>query len=77
MGQVLVHDVDDAVIAAHRRRAAARGISLEDELREVLHATATPERQALLERMDGCRAMTPASKRTPVAEIVRAIRDEA
>jgi plasmid stability protein len=77
MGQVLVQDVDDAVIAAHRRRAAARGISLEDELREVLHATAMPDRRELLERMDRCRAMTPASKRTPVAEIVRAIRDEA
>jgi plasmid stability protein len=77
MGQVLVRDVDDEVIAAHARRAAVRGVSLEDELRELLRSTATPASEALLERMDRSRALTPATKRTPVAEVVRDIRDEA
>jgi plasmid stability protein len=76
MGQVLVRNVEDEVIAAHAKRAAAKGRSLEDELRELLRSTAEPDRPALLERMDRCRAMTPAQKRTPVVDVVRAIRDE-
>lgn len=79
MGQVLVRDVDDEVIAAHARRAAARGRSLEEELRDLLRGSATVDpgsAGSLLERMDRSRAMTPPAKRTPVADVVRGIRDE-
>jgi plasmid stability protein len=34
MGQVIVRQLDDAVIEAHRCKARARGVSLEQELRE-------------------------------------------
>jgi plasmid stability protein len=77
VGDVLVHDVEDEIIDAHARRAAARGISLEDELRDSLRSAVLPETTTLLERMDRCRAMTPSEKRTPVADIIRSIRDEA
>jgi plasmid stability protein len=33
MGQVIVRNLDDSVIDSHRRRAKARGVSLEQELR--------------------------------------------
>ena len=41
MGQVLIRNVDDAVIAALRARAASRGLSLEAELRDALKRAAT------------------------------------
>jgi plasmid stability protein len=41
MGQVLVRNLADEVIETHRARAKARGISLEQELREVLGSRGT------------------------------------
>ncbi|MFL9825899.1 FitA-like ribbon-helix-helix domain-containing protein [Rhodoplanes sp. SY1] len=46
MGEILVRNLDDAVIARLERRAALNGRSLEQELREVL-AAAAPERPRL------------------------------
>jgi plasmid stability protein len=40
MGQVIVRNLDDAVIETHRRRGEARGVSLEEELRDVLSQAA-------------------------------------
>ena len=62
MGQVIVRNLEDAVIERHRERARARGVSLEQELRDVLTSTARPSRQELLAEMDRIRAMTPAPK---------------
>ena len=42
MGQVIVRKLDDEVIAAHKRRAKARGVSLEQQLRDVLADAAKP-----------------------------------
>ena len=45
MGQVIIRNLDDAVIATHRGRAKARGVSLEQELRDVLgHSSQTEPR---------------------------------
>ena len=44
MGQVVVRQLDDVVIEAHRRKAKARGVSLEQELRDVLTGAATSGR---------------------------------
>ena len=69
MGQVIVRNLDDAVIETHRRRAKARGVSLEQELRDVLGRAAKPSREELLEEMRQIRAMTPplppGEQRTP------------
>lgn len=75
MGQVLVRNLDDEVIRTHRARAKARGVSLEQELREVLRHAARPTRDELLEEMARCRAMTPARHRTPAEDIIREVRD--
>jgi len=40
MGQAIARNLDDAVIEAHRRRAKARGVSLEQELHDVLSEAA-------------------------------------
>ena len=79
MGQVIVRNLDDEVIELHRRRAQARKVSLEQELRDVLTRTARPSKEELLAEMDRIRAMTPA--RQPgqrwysAEELVRESRD--
>jgi plasmid stability protein len=60
VGQVIVRKLDDEVIATHRRRAKARGVSLEQELRDVLRRAATPTREERLRRVREIAAMTPA-----------------
>jgi antitoxin FitA len=59
VGQVIIRNLDDEVIEQHRWRAKARGVSLEQELREVLATAAKPTREELLAEMDRIRAMTP------------------
>jgi antitoxin FitA len=75
MGQVLVRNLADKVIEAHRARARARGVSLEQELRDVLSRAARPTRQELLEDMARSRAMTPPGHRTRAEDIIREVRD--
>ncbi len=59
MGQVLIRNVDDSVLAALRGRAAARGLSLEAELREVLARAAGHPRADLAAEFAATRALTP------------------
>jgi plasmid stability protein len=79
MGQVIVRNLDDSVIDSHRRRAKARGVSLEQELRDVLSRAARPSREERLRRIDEIRAMTPklppGEQRTPGWILIREDRD--
>ena len=79
MAQVIVRDLEDEVIEQHRARAEARGVSLEQELRDVLRHAARPSKEELLRRMDECRAMTPTLppgvKRTSAEDIIREMRE--
>jgi|APFre7841882630_1041343.scaffolds.fasta_scaffold257443_2 plasmid stability protein len=64
MAEVLIRDLDDKVIERLNIQAAARGLSLEDELREILTAAAKssferPNREELLKELERIRAMTP------------------
>ena len=62
MGQVIMRKLDDEVIVAHKRRAKARGVSLEQQLRDVLAEAAKPSREELapaaggMSRVDARRA---------------------
>ncbi len=75
MGQLLVRNLDDAVIERLKRQAEARRISLEQLLRELLSEAAGPTRQALVAEMDRIRAMTPKKLTTDSADIIRDARD--
>jgi antitoxin FitA len=79
VGQVTISDLEDEVIEQHRARAKARGVSLDEELRDVLRRAARPSKEEFLRRMDECRAMTPSLppgvKRTSAEDIIREIRD--
>ncbi len=51
MGQMLIRDLDDTVVEALRRRAAASGVSVEEEARRALAAAAEPDRVAAAQRL--------------------------
>ena len=75
MGQVLVRNLDDLVIAMLKTKAELHGHSLEQELREILTAAAglTPaEKVAVADRI---RAMTPRPLTTDSTELIRDDRD--
>jgi plasmid stability protein len=59
---VTLSGIEDELVERHRQRVGARGVSLEQELREVLTQAEGPIREELLAEMDRIRAMTPAPK---------------
>lgn len=74
MAQVIVRNLDDAVVAALKRNAARRGRSLEQELRVILTDAvrlAPEERLAISRRI---RAMTPGPR--VLSESARLIRQD-
>ena len=76
MAQVLVRNLDERIVAGLKRKAALHGHSLEQELRDILAASArwsADERIAAARRI---RAMTPAGiKQTNSAALIREDRD--
>lgn len=59
MAQVIIRNLDERVVMALKARAALRGRSLEQTLREILAAAAKPGPAERLAIADGIRAMTP------------------
>jgi plasmid stability protein len=76
MAQVIVRNLDDTVVANLKRKAALRGRSLEQELREILSEAsrlAAPERVETSRRI---RTLTPAGvPQTDSTEMIREDRD--
>ena len=75
MGQVIVRNLDDHIIAALKTKAEMRGHSLEQELRGILAEAAKPslkERRTLVDRI---RAMTPSTHQTDSTILLREDRD--
>lgn len=52
MGQVLVRKLREDVIEFFRRRAKAKGSSLEQELRDALTLLASPDQAAIFQEID-------------------------
>ena len=79
MGQVIIRNIDDAVIERLKLRAVAQHKSLEQCLREVLTEAARPSREELIAEVERIRAMTPPrepGRSYPTAEeLVRESRD--
>lgn len=46
MGAITIRGLDDAVVAAIKRRAGDQGVSMEEEVRRLLQATYADDRQA-------------------------------
>lgn len=75
MAQVLIRNIPDEIIEAHRARAKMRGRSLEQELRSVIERAAPyspEERLAAAERFQN---LTPPGPRSDPAALIREDRD--
>ena len=75
MGQVIVRNLDDKVIAALKAKAELHGHSLEQELRAVLSAAARTNAEERLALADHIRAMTPKRRQTDSTVLTREARD--
>jgi plasmid stability protein len=76
MGQVLIRNIDDAVLIALRARATARGLPLEAELRDVLTRAAGHPRADLAAEFAAVRALTPANPHVLAEDLVHESRTE-
>lgn len=75
MAQVLVRNLDDAVVERLKHKAQGKGLSLEEQLRRIITDAAGPTRGEMDRLMASCRAMTPEGFRTPGEELIREDRD--
>jgi plasmid stability protein len=75
MGQVIVRNLDDHVIAALKAKAELHGQSLEQELRAVLSKAALPNAQERLALADRIRRLTPKRRQTDSTTLIREDRD--
>ena len=76
MGQMLVRNLDDAVIERLKRKAAERGTSLEQFARDALtDAARVTDGDTALARMDAMRARTMLTPGWSSADEIRAERD--
>ncbi len=76
MAQLLIRNLEDDVVEALKKRAAAQGKSLEQSLRELLRDAALPEVARRLAIIDRIRAMGPQAKRqSDSTKIIRRTRD--
>jgi plasmid stability protein len=75
MGQVIIRNIDDDVLAVLRARAAERKQSLEQTMREILRDAARPSREDIVAEMNRIRAMMPKPLEIDSAELIREARD--
>ena len=75
MAQVIVRNLDKATVDALKSRAAARGRSLEQELRQVLAEAATPTRSETIQIAGSIRAMSRHTIAVDLNALIREDRD--
>jgi plasmid stability protein len=76
MAQVLIRQLDERVVAILREQARARGVSLEQSLRELLTAAAR-QGSVVQQRLAELRQQTPAlGRQLAVDDLIREGRDE-
>jgi antitoxin FitA len=75
MGQVIVRNLDDHIIAALKTKAEMHGHSLEQELRSILAEAAKPTLEDRRTLVDRIRAMTPSTPQTDSTVLLREDRD--
>lgn len=75
MGQILVRNLRDDVIAIFKQKAELNGHSLEQEVRDALTAAAKLSREQFIAVADRIRAMTPNAPQTDSTLLIREDRD--
>jgi len=74
MGQILIRNIDDAVLKALKERAASMGSSLEEEARRALTASVGLTREEALKRLEAIRTRIGAVAGPSIVEDLRASR---
>lgn len=74
MGQILIRNIDDAVLDTLRKRAAERGLSLEETARRVLASAAGLGREEAVARLDAVRKRIGTAKGPSSLDDLRADR---
>lgn len=75
MAQITIRKLDDAVMQALRKRAAAAGRSVEEEARRSLSIATGVDRDAARARLDAVRAMLREHADAPAEDLLREMRD--
>ena len=75
MAQVLVRNLDEAVVERLKHKARGRGLSLEEQLRRIITDAAGPTQAEMDSLMARCRAMTPEGPRALAEDLIREDRD--
>jgi plasmid stability protein len=75
MGQILVRNLDDAVIEALRRLAASSGTSTEEQARRALARAVGLDREAAVKRLDEVRRRIGRPPGPSMGELLRQDRD--
>jgi len=75
MAQILIRNIDDAVVDALRRRAAACGISMEEQARRALTSAVGLGREEAVRRLDEIRRRIGQLPGPSVVEDLRRDRD--
>lgn len=76
MAQITIRKLDDAVMQALRKRAAASGRAVEDEARRALAIATGVDREAARERLLTARALLKGHADQPAEDLVGQMRDE-
>jgi antitoxin FitA len=75
MGQVLIRNVDDKIIASLKLKAELKGHSLEQGLRDVLKRAAGPTVEERLAMIDRVAAMQKKPTKMLSEDVIRKMRD--
>lgn len=75
MAQITIRKLDDAVMQALRKRAAAAGRSVEDEARRALAIATGVDREVARARLDAVRSLLKGGTDLPAEDLVREMRD--
>ena len=76
MGQILIRNLDDEAIEAHRRRAKAHGRSLEQELRTLIESAASYSVEEKLAIAEYAQSLTPAGAPSNAVDLIREDREQ-
>jgi len=75
MAQIVIRNLDEAVVDALRRRAAACGISMEEQARRALTSAVGLDREAAIRRLDEVRKRIGRLPGPSIVEDLRRDRD--
>jgi plasmid stability protein len=75
MAQVIIRNLEEQVVERLKARARGRGVSLEQELRDVVTAAARPDMTSIKAELAQIRALNPKRLDSDSTDLIREDRD--